>query len=398
MKQFFFAFLLLAVSSGLPIFLAAAAATPAPEVDEAKSPIDADIITLTGTAEPDSRVSATGGKYEVAPVTADEDGHFEITVALVQESTNVFYVQAVLNGMTSSASVNVSIVEGEEAAKAHEASTGEDHTAPKAPEIEETNIETNEETFTIAGTGEANAKILVNDAVTGEEVQTDGDLELEVDLTGEGATDVFTISLMDKAGNVSSGVKVSITSEGVSNRKEPLTDIEDHWAEDYINTLYEDDIISGYGDGTFGPDDRLTRSQIVKIAMLAFEYETGKDYETNPFSDVYGGDWFYDYVLEAENEGVVSGYEDGSFKPNNEVTRAEALKIILTAGGITEYDSVVPNFNDVNTIEDWFAKYTAYAKDSGLVSGYSDGSFRGNQGITRAEVCKIVVELMESLE
>lgn len=122
------------------------------------------------------------------------------------------------------------------------------------------------------------------------------------------------------------------------------------------------------------------------------------DYESNPFSDVYGSDWFDDYVLEAETEGIVSGYADGSFKPNNEVTRAEALKTILTASGVSEYESVVPNFNDVNTIEDWFAKYTAYAKDSGLVSGYEDGSFRGNQGITRAEVCKIVVELMESLE
>lgn len=398
MKQFFFAFLLLTVSSSLPVFLALAEDTPPPKVDEPASPIDADVITLTGTAEPGSRVSATGGKYEVAPVTAEENGDFEITVALVQETTNVFYIQSVLSGMSSSAFVEVSIVEGEEAAKAHEASTGEDRTAPKAPEIEETSIETDASTFTITGTGEDDATILLNGDVTGEEVRDDGEFSLTVELSGNGETDVFTISLMDRSRNVSAGTKVSITSEGVSTQKEPLIDIEGHWGKDYINTLYENDIISGYGDGSFGPDDKVTRSQIVKIAILAFEYEMETDYESNPFSDVYGSDWFDDYVLEAETEGIVSGYADGSFKPNNEVTRAEALKTILTASGVSEYESVVPNFNDVNTIEDWFAKYTAYAKDSGLVSGYEDGSFRGNQGITRAEVCKIVVELMESLE
>lgn len=398
MKQFFFAFLLLTVSSSLPVVLALAEGTPLPSVDEPLSPVDADVAIITGEAEPNARIIVTGGKHEISPIYADAKGDFSITVALAQETTNDFYVQAMSENSAASASIKVTIIESEEEAQAAQNSSGKDHTAPKAPEIEETNIETDENTYTVSGTGEVDAKILVNEEQTSEEVDANGNFELEVELTGEGEKDVFTISLMDDAGNISSGVKVNITGQGENTEKEALTDINGHWAEDYIINLYEADIVSGYGDGTFGPDDKVTRAQIVKIAILAFNYETGKDYETNPFSDVIGSDWFYDYVLEAENEAIVSGYEDGTFRPNNEVTRAEALKITLVSGGISEYESVLPNFNDVDTILDWFSKYTAYAKSSGLVGGYEDGSFRGNQGITRAELCKIVVELILSLE
>lgn len=175
--------------------------------------------------------------------------------------------------------------------------------------------------------------------------------------------------------------------------KQAFTDIEDHWAEDYINELYDRDAVSGYSDGRFGPDDPVTRAQIVKIALLAFDHELETDF-VNIFSDIPTSEWYTNYVLSAAFLDIVSGYDDDTFRPNNNVTRAEAVKIILVAGGITEFSSKTPNFSDVNISSDWFAKYTAYAKSSGLVGGYSDGTFRGNQSITRAEVCKIVVELL----
>ena len=396
MKNFFFAFLLLAVSSSVPVLLALAEETPPPEMDEPLSPVDANKAVLTGTADPGASIVVTGGVYEVAPVTADEDGYFEITVALVQESTNTFHIRAMNEGAEASETVDVTIVEGAEEAQAYEASTGEDRTAPTAPEIDETEAVSSESTYIIEGRGEEDATVLVDGEDSGEKVGNDENFSVEVTLTGNGGEDSFSISLKDAAGNVSSGVKVKITGNGEGAEVKPaLTDIGGHWAEDYINQLYEDDVVSGYIDGRFGPDDPVTRAQIVKIAMLAFDYDVTGDFESNPFTDVISSDWSYDYVLSAENEEVVSGYSDNTFRPDNEVTRAEALKIILVGGGITEYDSVVPNFSDVDTVIDWFAQYTAYAKTSGLVGGYSDGTFRGNQSITRAEVCKIVVELME---
>ena len=260
------------------------------------------------------------------------------------------------------------------------------------------------------GTGEALAEVLVNNEESGETVDSNGNFSVEVGLSGGGDEDAFSIGLKDEAGNISSNTKIYITSQSGSeadalptdeesdndddddnddDEKDDLTDIDGHWAENYILELYNDDVIGGYGDGRFGPDDSITRAQIVKIALLAFDLPTSDGEED--FTDVKSADWFADYVASAAGDlGIVKGYEDDTFKPNNNVTRAEALKIILVAAGVDDFDSVTPNFSDVDTVNDWFAKYSAYAKSSGLVGGYSDGSFKGNQTITRAEVCKLL--------
>lgn len=404
MKQFLFAFLLLSVSSSFPVVLALAGETAAPDVDEPLSPVDANKAIITGEADPGAMIMVVGGLYEIPTATADANGNFSVEVALIQESSNSFYITAVSAGSDPSESVEVVIVEGAEAAQEYEASTGEDHTAPAAPDLEEVEVETDDSTYTIEGSGEAKAHVLINGEDSGEKVDNEGDFSVKVDLTGEGEKDIFSVTLQDSAGNLSSGVKVYVTgggSAGTSEEdsdKEALTDIEGHWAKGYINQLYNDDVISGYGDGRFGPDDKITRAQIVKIALLAFDHPLGIE-EISSFSDVDRSEWYIDYVdTAAASLGIVTGYSDNTFRPNNEVTRAEALKIILVAGGISDFPSVVPNFSDVDTVADWFSKYTAYAKNSGLIGGYSDGTFRGNQSITRAEVCKIVVELMESLE
>ncbi|MEK9159572.1 MAG: S-layer homology domain-containing protein [Patescibacteria group bacterium] len=401
MKQFFFAFLLLAMSSSFPVILALAEETAAPQVDEPLSPVDANKAILTGEADPGAMIMVVGGRYEIPTATADAQGKFSVEVALVQESSNTFYITAATAGADPSESIEVVIVEGAEVTQAYEASTGEDHTAPDAPDLEETDVETTDSTYTIEGSGEAKGHVLVNGEDSEETVDSDGSFSVEVELTGDGEKDTFSISIQDKAGNVSSGVKVYVTGGGEADEssteedKEPLTDIESHWAKDYINQLYNDDVISGYGDGRFGPDDKITRAQIVKIALLGFDHPLGIE-EISSFSDVDRSGWYIDYVdTAAASLGIVTGYSDNTFRPNNEVTRAEALKIILVAGGISDFPSVVPNFSDVDTVADWFAKYTAYAKSSGLIGGYTDGTFRGNQSITRAEVCKIVVELME---
>lgn len=409
-KKFFFAFLLLAVSSTVPVWLALAEITPPPEVDDPVSPVDANKAVITGTADPFAQITVTGGLYEIPPVEADENGHFEITVSLIQETENNFFVQAVNNGATPSEAVEIIIVEGEEAAAEYEAETGEDRTAPDAPEVEENNVETDEGTYTVKGKGEVGTSVLVDNVDSGEDVDEEGDFEVEVALSGGGTKNTFSFSLMDDAGNVSSGLKVYITGNGEAgevedeggedngeDEKEPLTDIDGHWAEDYINELYYDGDISGYGDGRFGPDDNVTRAQILKIALLAFDLPVEEG--DSSFTDVSSSDWYANYVSSASGDlDIVSGYNDNTFKPDNPVTRAEALKIILKAAGVDAESAGGDNFSDVDSVNDWFALYTAYAKSIDLIGGYSDGTFRGNQPITRAEVCKIVVELKDYLE
>lgn len=192
--------------------------------------------------------------------------------------------------------------------------------------------------------------------------------------------------------------------------EDPFIDIDGHWAKYYIIRLYEDGVLSGYGDGRFGPDDEITRAQILKVALLTFGLPFLWEVEESAgFTDVSATEWYAEYVDRAAGVlEIVDGYSDNTFRPNNFVTRAEALKIILRAAGLdgttgltdfiaSTYDPT-DNFSDMDTINDWFAPYTAYAKAIGLVDGYGDDSFRGNQTMTRAEVCKIAIFMKNYME
>lgn len=408
MKQFFFIFLLLVISSSIPIILSVASVTAPPEVDEPLSPVDANKAVLTGTTEPGAKIVVTGGMYEIAPVDADSQGKFAITVALSQETTNRFFIRAEVSGEEASETVEVVIEEGIQVTQEYEAQTGADHTAPDPAEITKTDVETAENTYTIEGTGEVGSHVYVNNVDSDEVVDEEGFFSVEVALSGSEEKDTFSISLRDDAGNMSSGVKVYVSSSsdepGIteSNDEVPsdlprLTDITGHWAKSYIEELYEEGSISGYGDGRFGPDDPITRAQIVKIALLAFSYEWESTDESS-FTDVHKQEWFFDYVNAASgNAKIVEGYSDKTFRPDNNVTRGEALKIIFWSGGLKDFeeDSEL-TFTDI-TSQDWFGPLANYAKSIGLIKGYGDGSFRGTQSITRGEVCKMVIELREYL-
>ncbi len=419
MKKLLYGFLILIIS----IPLAFAATTPTPEIDDPISPVDAPKATITGTSEPDAKITVTGGPYQISPVYADEDGEFSVTVALSQESTNTFYITAKDGDDDQSDAAEVVIVEGEEEAQAYEEETGEDRTAPEAPDLDYESIGTYSLTHTLTGTGEADTHILVGGWDSGYDVDEDGNLEVEVDLTGNGTEDKIKISLMDDGGNIGASTTVYITSEAETadddddddnddndddddddnddnddndDDASPLSDISGHWAEEYILALYESEVISGYDDGSFGPDDPVTRAQILKIAIGAFDVEAGDGNDAD-FSDVSSSAWYADYVDIGYSQGIVEGYEeDNTFRPDDEVTRAAALKIVLEAAGIEDLETTSPNFDDVLD-EYWYAPYTAFALTNSIIGGYSDGEFKGGQSITRAEVCKIVSLVIDYL-
>ena len=86
--------------------------TPPPQVDEPTSPLDSNKGVITGNADPNAKIIVTGGLYEIPPIDADENGDFSITVALIQESTNTYFIQAQNEDATPSDPVEISIVEG----------------------------------------------------------------------------------------------------------------------------------------------------------------------------------------------------------------------------------------------------------------------------------------------
>ena len=146
----------------------------------------------------------------------------------------------------------------------------------------------------------------------------------------------------------------------------------------------------GYADGTVRPNGKITRAEVATIFFRLLDDDTRAKYwsSENDFSDVSADKWYNNAVSTLSNMGVIGGYADGTFRPDAPISRAEFAKIAVS---FTQNNgSAVYNyFTDVKTT-DWFAPYVTAAKDAGLIEGYSDGSFKPESKITRAEACAIV--------
>ena len=114
------------------------------------------------------------------------------------------------------------------------------------------------------------------------------------------------------------------------------------WYGTTVATLAEMNILKGYEDGTFRPNAPITRAEFAAIATRFFE-ETGATYEPGTFMDVTGSEWFAGAIMDAVNLGLIGGYEDGTVRPNNNITRAEACAIVnRTLGRVPDADHLLP--------------------------------------------------------
>jgi predicted DNA-binding antitoxin AbrB/MazE fold protein len=139
-----------------------------------------------------------------------------------------------------------------------------------------------------------------------------------------------------------------------------------------------------YLDGVCG-----TYSNEISIELASHE-KTAKEHLKDKFSDVSDKNEVYDAVLHLKGKNVVKGYEDGSFKPDQPINRAEFLKIVM---GVSKHSPSGKNcFKDVK--EEWHAEYICKAHALKKVSGYEDGNFRPEQPIVYAEAAKIIVNLL----
>ena len=157
-----------------------------------------------------------------------------------------------------------------------------------------------------------------------------------------------------------------------------------------LNTKDHYSYLIGYSDGTVRPNGRITRAEVATIffRLLTDDARQRNWSSENNFSDVSADKWYNNAVSTLCHMGVLGGYSDGTFRPNAPITRAEFAKIAVSfsqANGSAVYSY----FTDVKTT-DWFAPYVTAAKDSSLIEGYSDGSFKPENRITRAEACTIV--------
>lgn len=160
------------------------------------------------------------------------------------------------------------------------------------------------------------------------------------------------------------------------------SDISRHWAESTITKWQNDGRIGGYEDGTFQPDKAITRAEFVRLLNSAVSTPEGGNID---FSDVKSGDWFYNDVAKAVGSNIASGFEDNTFRPSETVTRTQAAVFICNALKLTANESGASAFTDAADIPGWAKGAVGAVVSAGFLSGYPDGSFGANKGMTRAE-------------
>lgn len=146
----------------------------------------------------------------------------------------------------------------------------------------------------------------------------------------------------------------------------------------------------GNDDGLIRPEANITRAEVATIFFRLLTDETRESFwsDTNSYTDVAAGSWYNNAVSTLSAMGILGGYEDGSFRPNASITRAEFAKIAVSFFELEGLDCENP-FLDVAPGA-WYAESVAAAAEIGLIEGYEGGLFRPDAPITRAEACTIV--------
>ncbi len=179
---------------------------------------------------------------------------------------------------------------------------------------------------------------------------------------------------------------------------------------DRITLYYSDDYTKGNGSesdresgGSFGaaPDNTEASeppAQISKETPSPSAAPSSAPAEKSGFADVSPEHWAYDHITYLSRRGIMSGYPDGRFSPDGNITRAELTAVLCRAfgnGGTAEYTN--GTFSDVNK-DDWHSGYIAWAAAAGFVNGYPDGSFMPDSDVTREDICVILSRICGALE
>jgi len=157
-----------------------------------------------------------------------------------------------------------------------------------------------------------------------------------------------------------------------------------------IEALVSQGALKGYEDNTFRPDQNVNRAEAIKIILLGLGVKVNEASTSGSnFTDVKKTDWFFPYVGTAKDLGMIKGYEDGSFKPTQTVTRAEAMKMASVAVGVSPENPKDLPFIDVQK-DAWYAPYAQYAKDENIVPPQTDGRWHPDSQLSRAKLSEMI--------
>ncbi len=158
------------------------------------------------------------------------------------------------------------------------------------------------------------------------------------------------------------------------------------WAQDAINFMADNEYIGGYPDGTFKPQQVITRAELVTIINKMNRFDK---FSEIAFKDVEKHNWYYNEIRKSVFSGAITGFPDGTFKPNAPVTR-EQIAVIIDNLYKFEYKTDRFDIEDITDISNWAKESVEKVVSNGIMTGYEDKTFRGKQNITRAEAIVVL--------
>ncbi|QQZ63618.1 chitobiase/beta-hexosaminidase C-terminal domain-containing protein [Paenibacillus sonchi] len=196
----------------------------------------------------------------------------------------------------------------------------------------------------------------------------------------------------------------SLTNSTYSIIWHPLEfkDVAGHWAKDIVNNMGSRMIIDGTGNGLFNPDAEITRAEFAAVIVRGLGLKL--DSSAASFADVKAEAWYSSAVQTAYAYHLVNGFEDGTFRPADKITREQAMAIIAKAMKLTSLQDKLPvqssaellsPFKDASKVSQWAQSSAADSIEAGIVSGRSASELAPQAYITRAEVAAIVQRLLQ---
>lgn len=192
-----------------------------------------------------------------------------------------------------------------------------------------------------------------------------------------------------------------LPSTALAAKEHPFADVpQSHWANEAVGYVYKNGLMNGVDTTAFQPNSSLTRAMFVVILgrMAGAEVAAGE----SGFTDVSEGQWYSGYVAWAAGKGIVTGTENGGFSPNNVITREQMATMIaryVESDGLTLPKTVAPAdpFTDRNAVSSWAESGVELMRQTGILTGYGDGSFRPQSTANRAEAAMIFMRLAKAL-
>lgn len=179
-----------------------------------------------------------------------------------------------------------------------------------------------------------------------------------------------------------------------------FTDMQGHWAKADVELLANKRIVNGTTDQLFTPDANITRAEFAALLVRSLGLAEGK---ADGFRDVQSGDWFAADVGTAYKAGLITGYEDGTFKPNENITREQMVTMLVRAlkvgGKEVKLDkAVLEAFADRASIGEWSKDAAAQALSAGIIQGMSSKEFAPQEKATRAQAATTLKRMLQYLQ